>query len=160
MVYSKAAYEWKTGSCVNADPQAVGEMFEQLAQTEEGLTAETLLEANKPITAPLHDDYDWDNIVAADKWRLHQSRHFLNSLTIKVLMDDNSEPIQTRAVHITTVSHKYEPIQVIVQEPDKYATLLNNALSDLQTFRKKYQVLSELKPIFDELDKLKGADKA
>lgn len=155
MVYSKAAYEWKTGSCVNADPQAVGEMFEQLAQTEEGLTAETLLEANKPITAPLHDDYDWDNIVAADKWRLHQSRHFLNSLTVKVLMDDNSEPIQTRAVHITTVPHRYEPISVIVQEPTKYSQLLDNAYKELESFKKKYEILTELKSVFDAIDNIK-----
>lgn len=147
-------YKWKTGSCIKADPQKAGEQFEQLAKTEDGLTAETLLEANKPITAPLHYDFEWDNAIAADKWRLHQSRHFLNSLTVTILTKDTQEPIQTRAVHITTESHKYDPIQVIVQEQDKYSALLDNALSDLQAFQKKYQVLKELEPVFQAIKEI------
>ena len=75
-------YEWRTGSCIKADPQKSGEMFERLSQTEAGLTAETLLNANRPKGTPLHEDYEWDNDLAAESWRLHQSRHFLNSLTV------------------------------------------------------------------------------
>jgi hypothetical protein len=37
---------------------------------------------------------------------------------------------------------------------------LDNAYKELESFKKKYQVLSELKPIFDALDELKGADRA
>lgn len=151
---SKMAYKWKTGSRVKADPQAVGEQFEQLALTHEGLTAKSLLEANRPVEAPLHNDYEWIDAVAAEQWRLHQSRHFINSLTVCITSDTDDEPIQTRAVFITTESHKYEPIQAIIKEPDKYAKLLESALTDLDAFRKKYQVLSELESVFKAIDGL------
>ena len=114
-------YEWRTGSCIKADPQKSGEMFELLAQTEAGLTAETLLDANRPKGTPLHEDYEWDNDLAAESWRLYQSRHFLNSLTVCIFSDKSSAEVQTRAVHITTDAHKYEPISLIVQQKDKYA---------------------------------------
>ena len=47
-----AAYKWKSGARIKGDAQASGELFEKLAATEEGLTAETLLQANKPNSAP------------------------------------------------------------------------------------------------------------
>lgn len=147
-------YDWKAGSRIKADPQKSGEMFELLAKTEDGLTAETLLEANRPKGTPLHDDYEWDDDVAAESWRLHQSRHFLNSLTVCLFAEGADQPIQTRAVHITTETHKYEPIALIIKQEDKYAKLLEKAKSDMFAFKQKYEILTELKPIFDVIDKL------
>lgn len=147
-------YEWRTGSCIKADPQKSGEMFERLAQTEAGLTAETLLDANRPKGTPLHEDYEWNNDSAAEKWRLHQSRHFLNSLTVCVFSDMSNKEVQTRAVHITTDAHKYEPISLIVQQKDKYAQLLENAKAELASFRRKYEILTELSSVFELIDKI------
>lgn len=148
-------YKWRSGSQIKANPQASGELFEKLSETEEGLTAQTLLNANKPKNAPLHNDYEWDNDKAAEEWRLHQSRHFLNSLTVVLVNDDTAENVTTRAVHITTELHKYEPITAIIQNENKYDVLLKNAFSELESFKRKYEVLKELKPIFDLLDELK-----
>lgn len=147
----KMVYDWKTGARIKGDAQASGELFEKLSHTEEGLTAETLLNANKPKSAPLHDDYEWDNEIAGEKWRLHQSNHFLNSLTICLVSAETNESVQTRAVHITTEPHKYEPITEIVQVQSKYECLLSNALSELQAFQRKYNTLKELTPVFQAI---------
>ena len=64
-------YQWKSGSRIKGNAQESGELFEQLSKTEEGLTARTLLEANRPESAPLHNDYEWNNDIAAEEWRLH-----------------------------------------------------------------------------------------
>ena len=148
-------YKWRTGSQIKGNAQVSGELFEQLSQTKEGLTAETLLNANKLKNAPLHNDYEWNNQKAANEWRLHQSRHFLNSLIVVMVNDETSEELHTRAVHITTEAHKYEPITTIIKEENKYAVLLENALAELNSFKRKYEVLKELKPVFEAIDKLK-----
>ena len=49
----------------------------------------------------------------------------------------------------------FQPISVIVQEPTKYDRLLENAYRELESFRKKYEVLTELKSVFDAIDKIK-----
>lgn len=147
-------YNWKAGSRIKADPQKSGEMFELISQTEAGLTAETLLDANRPKGTPLHEDYEWDNDAAAESWRLHQSRHFLNSLTVCIFNDRAGQSIQTRAVQITTETHKYEPIGLIIKQEDKYAKLLENAKADMESFRRKYEILTELQAVFDAIDKL------
>lgn len=140
-------YEWKSGTRIKANAQESGELFEQLSATEEGLTAETLLEANKPETAPLHNEYEWNDSKAAHEWRLHQSRHFINSIAIKVIAT-NDEEAAVRAFHIVTESSKYEPITAIIKEKSKREALLANALSELNSFKRKYETLSELAPIF------------
>lgn len=149
-------YQWKSGSYIKGNAQKAGELFEQLSATEEGLTARTLLDANKPEEAPLHNDYEWNDTIAAEEWRLHQSRHFINSIAIVKSMPDKEEPELVRAFHIVSEAHKYEPIAAIVEEPDKYEILLNNALSELAAFTQKYNTLKELIPVFKAISEVKA----
>ncbi len=150
-------YQWKSGSRIKADAQASGELFEQLAATKDGLTAETLLEANKPKSAPLHDEYEWNDKKAANEWRLFQSRHFINSIvTVQVQENEQSEPAEPiRAFFVTTEKSKYEPLQTIVREQSKYSKLLDTALSELLAFKRKYEYLKELQPVFDAMKEVK-----
>lgn len=145
-------YQWKSGSRIKANAQASGELFEQLSKTEEGLTARSLLEANKPKSAPLHSEYEWNNEKAADEWRLHQSRHFINSLSIVTTVKEKETPV--RAFFITTEANKYEPITAIVQEENKYNSLLSTALSELKAFERKYNTLTELTPVFEAISEV------
>ena len=148
-------YQWKSGARIKGNAQEAGELFEQLSATPEGLTAKTLLEANKPEEAPLHSDYEWDDTVAAEEWRLHQSRHFLNSIAIVTQISEEEEPELVRAFHIVTEAHKYEPIEAIIKEPTKYEALLSNALAELTAFQNKYSTLKELTPIFRAIMEVK-----
>lgn len=151
-------YEWKTGSRIKADAQKSGELFEQLSKTEEGLTASTLLEANKPESAPLHNEYEWNDEKAANEWRLQQSRHFINSITTIVMSD--SEEQQVRAFHIVTEKSQYEPIMAIIKEESKYERLLANAVLELEAFVRKYNTLKEIKTIIDSFEEMKEKLKA
>jgi hypothetical protein len=151
-------YQWKSGSCIKANAQAAGEQMEKLAASKTGLTAESLLTANKPASAPLHNEYEWDNTKAALAWRLQQSRHLMNSIitvqTEESQENNQAEPVAVRAFFPTGQS-KYEPLSVIVQEKSKYDKLLETALRELQSFRKKYETLKELQPVFNAMEGIK-----
>lgn len=150
-------YKWKSGARIKGDAQASGELFEQLANTPDGLTARTLLDANIPESAPLHSDYEWNDEIAAEKWRLQQSNQFINSITVVMFEEKDGGAVeQPRAFHITTEVHKYEPLTAIVQEPTKYKALLHNALAELSAFERKYKMLKELKPIFKAFEEVKS----
>lgn len=153
-----SAYQWKSGSRIRADAQASGELMERLAASEEGLTAKTLLEANKPKSAPLHDYYEWNDVVAAEEWRLHQSRNAINSIIrcdVKST-DEIGDEQPVRAFFITTESNCYDSIQAIVQDEDKYSVLLRQAYAELTAFQRKYEALKELTPIFEAMKEVKA----
>jgi hypothetical protein len=150
-----SAYKWKSGSRIKADAQKSGELFEQLSNTSEGLTARTLLNANIPEDAPLHSEYEWDNEKAADSWRLHQSRHFINSIAIVTVSAKTKEETEVRAFHIVTEPHTYEPLTTIIQNPVKHEKLLDNAKAELLAFERKYKELKELTPVFKAIEEVK-----
>ena len=145
-------YKWKSGSHIKANAQKAGEQFEQFAQTEEGLTPQTVLDANRDEDAPLHDSFEWDDTEAAEKYRLNQARHFIRCIVSQVETESGEKSEPQRMFFITTEVQKYEPLNVILQEKDKYEKLLDTAFKELSAFRRKYEALKELQPIFDAIE--------
>lgn len=137
-------YQWKGAACIKADAQQAGLVCEQLEKTG-GLTAKRLLDASRPADAPLHDEFEWNDSKAAENYREQQARHIINSLTIVV----EEQPVTRAFVNIRATGHAYESINVIVQQEDKYAALLDQCKKELQAFLKKYNSIKELAPVAD-----------
>lgn len=145
-------YQWKKGSYINADPEVAGKMCEELEKSGE-LTAQKLLQANKPVDAPLHDEFEWDDSVAAESYRLEQARHIINCLvTVK---ENSAEPVRA-FFNIVRQSPNYQHIETILRSSDTTELLLKTALSELVAFQRKYSQLKELAPVFVAIDSVKG----
>ncbi len=129
MARTKKEYQFKEGSHVGGDPNKIGKEFERLEKTEEGLTAESTIEAAKVRASPLHDAFEWDDTTAAHQHRLKQARTLIRSVEVVVLGSD--KPKRRGWVHVregTSSKGRYEPIDVVVQEMD----LFHSALEELQ----------------------------
>lgn len=148
------AYQWKTGSHIKANADLAGTQCEQLERTI-GLTPENLVNANREENAPLHDEFEWNNDVAADKYRLHQARHIIACLCTKINSSDSTEPKQVRAFLKCETNEPYYSIDVILTDEDKHKSALARALNELKAFQTKYCTLTELTPLFKEIQKLK-----
>lgn len=144
-------YKFKQGSHIKADANIAGRMCEQLEQTKDGLTAKTLLDANRPADAPLHSCFEWNDGIAAEAYREQQARHIINCLCVVSETDTKAEPVRA---FFTISEKKYENIQAIVTSTDKHAALLEIALRELQAFKRKYETLSELRPILIAIDEM------
>lgn len=141
-------YQWKSGSRIKANPEEAGKQFEELAETV-GLTAETVLDANRPEDAPLHSEFEWRDDIAAEEWRKQQARHLINCICYAVDNHDSNE--QIRAFFTTPETNGYESLEAIVTVENKYKSLLVKALSELSAFERKYSTIKELKPVFDAI---------
>lgn len=145
-------YKWKSGSYIKGDAQKAGEQFERLAKSESGLTPESVLNANRRKGTPLHDSFEWDDSEAAEKYRLNQAGHFIRCIVSVAETDSGEKKEPQRAFFVTTEVHQYEPLNVILQEKDKYEKLLDTAFRELAAFRRKYEALKELQPIFNAIE--------
>lgn len=143
-------YKVAPGAHIKTDPNIVGRMFEELEQTEQGLTAQTLLDANRPKNAPLHNEFEWDNRKAAEAYRLNQSRYIIRSI---VIVPEEKPQEYVRAVFSVT-DGKYENIRAILSDERKRESLLSIALRDLKSFERKYNTLSELAPIWAAMEQI------
>ncbi len=142
-------YQWKSISGIKADPNLAAAQFKALEDTV-GLTPKTLLEANRDAGAVLHDEFEWNDDVAAEKYRVHQAGQIIRMLCV-VPETEESEAVPIRAYFPTSENRTYERIDVIVKHKDKYAELLASAYSELKAFQQKYKMLKELAPIFSTM---------
>ena len=148
-----AAYVWKSGSRIKADADVAGKQCEELEKTV-GLTAKNLLEASRAENAPLHDEFEWDDKAAAERFRECQAMHIINCLCVapEGTSKQGEENIQQRAFLKTAVDQpNYISVKVIVQSEERYDGMMNIAKRELQAFERKYRRLKELSPVFDAI---------
>ena len=144
-------YEWKTASYIKADANVAGKQCEELERTV-GLTAKNLLDANRDENAPLHNEFEWRDDIAAEKYRENQARHIIACLCVRAetTTGEQSEPV--RAFLKIEPESEYQSLNVILQSADSHSAMLATALKELKAFQKKYKTLAELKPLFDVLE--------
>lgn len=147
-IYKMSAYKWTTGARCAVDANIAGAVCEQLEERGE-LTAERLVDVSRPEDAPLHGAFEWNDAIAAEKYRVTQAGYIIRSLVVVVESEDEAKPI--RAYFPTEVKH-YENIRTIIETEDKRKKLLQTALQELTAFKRKYAALSELCKVFAAID--------
>lgn len=144
-------YEYRVEGLQKAPAQLAGEECERLAATKEGLTPERLVEASRPTSAPLHEEFEWNDKTAADKYRKQQARCIIDNLYITVT---GGEQIKTRAfvsLKETPVG-AYTPMNAVLNSEQLTASLLETAKRELESFRAKYKRLAKLSGVMEAID--------
>ena len=121
-----------------------GEICEELRETV-GLTPESLLEASRAEEAPLHKCFEWDDSIAAEKYRISQAGHIIRCLEVTVIAD---EPVAVRA-YFPLADEGYERTDIIIAKEDTSSALLAKAKTEFFAYQKKYAILEKLAPLFD-----------
>lgn len=145
-------YQWKAGARQKVPAQVAGELCAGLAQSG-ALTAANLVSVSRPEDAPLHGEFEWNDTEAAERWREQQARVLISSITVISADLPASEPVKA-FVNVLYSQPEYESITAVVRQADKYAALMERALAELQSFQRKYKLLSELAPVFSAIDEL------
>ena len=142
------AVAWKVdlyGGKVNAE-----KVYEELG--EKNQTPEEIVEmARNNPDSELHRCFEWNNDIAAEKYRLQQARTIMCNL---VFVTEDKKDEARVFYNLTFEKSEYHPTKLILQKPDEYMALLEKAKGELQAFKKKYSMLKELKNIFDDIEAL------
>ena len=160
-------FKRKKGFQIKTNPQIVGEYCYKLEQDNGGkLTPKKLVEAARDVNSPLHDEFEWDDTIAAERYREQQAMYIIRSIEVTLI----SVPAEVTEMNITITESNnggtrfyhaidmdgtgYEDIYSISQDELKYRKLLQNCLKDLNNFKAKYEVLrGEFPTLFADIDK-------
>lgn len=145
-------YQWKSGARIRADAQLAGEMCMKLAD-EGRLTAKDLLDESRPVDAPLHDEFEWDDSLAAESWREHQARNIINSLLI---VPEKSEPVRG-FFKIEQAERNYHSVTAILSRKDTAQRLFDSAMRELMAFQRKYQALEQFNEVWQAIANIQAA---
>lgn len=141
-------YRWKLPGVIPVDAQTAGEELQRICTEHGGLDPADIVDESRDTSAPLHPCFEWNDEVAAEKYRQTQAAQIVRSIV--TVEETRSGPQEVRAfVH---VQQKYHPISVVVNSADQMEELLKTALDELQAFRRKYSALSRLAPVIKAID--------
>ena len=143
-------YKWKVAGLMPVDAQTAGEELNRIYTKNGALNPADIVDESRPEDAPLHDCFEWRDDVAAEKYREQQAQTIVRAIV--AVNEDATKSESVRAfVH---VRNTYEPISVVVNDAEKMQEVLQTALRELSAFRRKYETLSELAPVFRAIDEL------
>ena len=150
-------YKWE-GYSYNVPAETVGKCCEEIERTYGSITSSNMVDAARSPESELHPLFEWDDLIAGEKWRKQQAKVILSSLRI-VVNESEEKPTTVRAfVNVSPPSRTetfYVQIEKAVNDENNHQQLLLNAYRELNAFQAKYQVLNELKPLFDLINTLK-----
>lgn len=147
-------YEWKYNMPIKA--QIVGEHFEQLEKQQGCITPNIVLESARSENSVIHSCFEWNDGVAAEKYRESQAGSLIRNLTVKMITPDVEQTEPVRAYVNIKQSSSSEFISIHNVLKDEYLTqkMLEQAKSELNVFAKKYSTLRELNKVFDAIAEL------
>lgn len=136
--------KWKVNGIFKAD---ANKCYSEIISLE-NITPSSVLERARDKESELHKCFEWDNDVAAERYRITQAGNIIRMLYI-VPKSEDVPPVRVLSRTSDTV---YQPTRTFLTNHDEYDDLLKRALSELESFRKKYNTLSELESVFEQID--------
>lgn len=174
-------YSWKNGYSYGVSANVVGGVLNAIEKSKGEVTAKEFLEYSRPADSATHSMFEWDDSVAAEKFRLYQSGRIINQLAIEIVYTEDTTP---QEVSINVIDDKPEiesdkPVATQTQIVSAYvnvkpksvreaasfvhtidalkdsqqrAQVLANARGELTSFKRKYSVYKELAAVIREID--------
>lgn len=146
-------YKVKSGARLPVSAQVAGEECERL-ESKGMLTPGNLVDASRPEDAPLHKCFEWDDGIAAERWREAQASYIIRS--VEVTISEESDPTRAFVAVISDSTREYKSIGYVMRRSDSREALLDSAKRELLAFRRKYKNLFELAKVIDAIDGVVG----
>lgn len=157
----KMVYQWGSQSYA-VKPQVVGEAVERIENRDGFCQPRALVDEARKKTSPLHPLFTWDDVKAADQWRNHEARQVIRSITVKVDGQDDSVPAFVSVGHTVATQASgegYRSFSVVTKTPDLHEEAVNEVLSRLESYRRRYESLAPLAPVWDAIDQVREQTK-
>ena len=119
-----------------------------------------VVSAARSPDSPLHGEFEWDDDVAAEQYRLAQAGALIRRVKLHIVKQDPS----TKQIAIKTTRQfesrrsqrtkaaGYESISDIIADADKRQELIGDVLRQFRAYRRRYTDLVELEAIWSAID--------
>lgn len=166
------AYAWKSGANIPVKPEIVAAELRRLSQNTQTLRPEQVLEAARDEKSPLHAAFQWDDGVAAEKYREQQAQYILRSLVVVYRKPDGEltaptrafvnivqredDPANDDAVSDAVAPRVYLPVRRVTDDPELRRRWVRQAYLEAAAWRKRYRDIQEFAAIFEAIDQAAG----
>lgn len=128
-------------------------VYHEIQTLGNSYTPDDIVELAKDESTELHKCFEWDDTIAAEKWRKHTARLICCSLQV-VVEKEEKEPVTYRLIQNDRSEQAYKPVMMTVRNDDEYGRLLKQAKLELKAFKERYKKITELETVIDEIDRI------
>jgi hypothetical protein len=161
MKYSDNNVAWKKGAVFKADPKLAMREVEAVNKAHNGAAPDgALVEQSRCENTVLHDEFEWDDAIAAHKQRVQTEKDIKRSLvyvcTKDALVDDVPKTVRVFTNVKTTndegkVVRSYLNTIDAMKDPEYREQILEQAKRELDQFITKYESLNELADVLNPI---------
>jgi hypothetical protein len=136
--------------------------FEALIEKHGGrIGPRTLLDAARNPDSPFHDQFEWDDKIAGEQYRLAQASQLIRQWKGVIIKVDNDakrviiEPVrrvQSPASQRAKGVDSYETVEALMADPVKREAMMQTVLAELESYRKRYAELEALADVWRAID--------
>lgn len=162
-------YEYKVKGLNKVSASVAGAVCEELTNSEDGLSPTRLVDVSRDETAPLHNEFEWDDHIAGEAWRIDQAKHLIANLTIVKTTDQEERESDTDGNSAQGSSQKSEPkdrafilrpggnsnyvtLKNALEDEQIKASMLCSAKRDMEIFVAKYRRLEDLSSVVNAIN--------
>lgn len=145
-------YKWSSeGNRFAADANLVGRELEKIENDNGSLDTRVMVDfARKNQDSELYKCFEWDNDIAAEKYRLQQANKVLCS--ISVVINESEEEREVTRAYVNIVDsedndRKYKNIARVLENDEEYEQLKNKAYQDLLRCKDRYENVLDLEDL-------------
>jgi hypothetical protein len=141
--------------------EAVRSELELICQSHGGvLRPEDVVVFARNKRTALHSEFEWDDAKASAEYRLWQARTVIR-VAVTVLPSPHADQEPVRA-YVSVASDRvrpgggYRPLADVMTNDEMRSEMVIEALNEVKRWRRKYDRIRELVPIFRAIDKVEA----
>ena len=135
------------------------EVLTSILEENGSITPELVVAEAEDELSPLHSYFTWDDNEAARRYRLVEAGRLIRRVKVTIIPHEDEGPVQVRAFLSTNTSDsddvdekgRYISLEMMANDPEMSARVLEQMRKDWLRFRRKYQNhLAALRSVVDE----------
>lgn len=179
--FTSKKYSWRDGWHPSVSAEIVGGVLSEIEERDSKVTSAAFLDASRDEESPTHSLFEWDDSVAAERWRMRQSQRIIGQLQIEIVVEKVEDSVTDVEVHIEEVPEEnirkvpayvntnsygrfgaskntagaYVNMASAMSDEEKRKVVLKNVLNELSVYQRKYFMYKELSEIFEAIESAK-----
>lgn len=154
--FESKKFSWRSGYSYKVSADTVGGVLEDIEKRDGVVTSESFLDYSRPEDSSTHGLFEWDDSIAAEKYRKRQATQIINQLEVQIVYEESlQDEAQVEVIPIVVSAYvnvrkkaPKEPaafVNVIAAQEDKelWTQVMRNAIVEMNTFSRKYSRYKE-----------------
>lgn len=160
--------QWRRGSRIKVKAEEAFQVLSEIHERDGKVTPPAVVEEARPEESVLHPEFEWQDEVAAEKFREQQAASLIRALVVvredAAAQDEKPQQMRVFIRPVAPVETEKDPYKHlrgkgsysltddVLSDPVLRHQFLARAWQEMKQFRARYQALAEFAAIFEAME--------